>query len=532
LTEFDSKTLNTVFGWVRSSLDVSSKFLKLNSIFGELNIDAHINKLWENVLFEEYTKIFKRDILELAKAADYFDIPTLSNSLVVFIAKEFVGKNSDEIYLSLYEGNIFVPKSFKRNVLCVLLINKIKHNSLHYQHELNGNYAKGKSFVEKCLNKKNFSQNMDFDDFAFLIKTIGNYIKYEESIEFSSLLSNLHYPFLNLDFSCKHKFRYYIEHFIHEEDRNYTMIAGGTFSRYQNESIFAQNMPDLYEMMKNNQDLDIFVHDNGTKFNMYYEQIFEVYLEAPYSRSIGKNKIEVDSNDNNKIYQGVNAFKITLLNGDKLNFIFVDHATYPSVFSFLNTFDFTLAKIFYSYNTNAIFVPCELFSPYKKIYSKFYLFDFFQKNHSDIEYLLKTEFKIYFIILQKLIKFNIEIEKSKNEIYMKERKLHFINTYKKELKILSKCSKMFYRIAKYGFKNFFKNHDESLVCFDQIKFYYTIFKTQFLSNCFTIENITESVFCYILKIDLYFFKNKMKTKIFLSKIPFDPFFTRLHSFFT
>ena len=83
--------------------------------------------------------------------------------------------------------------------------NKIHHNSLHYKHELNGNCANGKSFVEKCLNKKNFSQNLDFNDFAFLFKTIGNYIIYEETIEFSSLLSNLRYPFLKLDFSFKQK---------------------------------------------------------------------------------------------------------------------------------------------------------------------------------------------------------------------------------------------------------------------------------------------------------------------------------------
>jgi hypothetical protein len=500
LTEFDSITLNTIFGWIRSSFEESSQLLKSNTTIVELNFHSYINKFSENVLFEEYTKIFKRNILELAKAADFFDIPTISNSLVVFIAKELVGKNSNEIYSTLYEGEIFVPNSFKRNVLCVLLTNKIHHNSLHYKHELNGNCANGKSFVEKCLNKKNFSQNLDFNDFAFLFKTIGNYIIYEETIEFSSLLSNLRYPFLKLDFSFKQKFRFYIENFIDEEDRNYTMIAGGIFSSYQNESVFAQNMPELYEMMKNNQDIDIFIHDNGTKFNRYYEKIFEVYLEASYSGANGKNKIEEESsNDNYKIYQGVNAFKISLLNGDKLNFIFVDNEAYPSVFSFLNTFDFTLAKIFYSYNTNAIFVPCELFSEYKRIYSKFYLFDFFQKNYSDIEYLLINEFKVYSILLQKIIKFDPEFEKCKNDAYLNERKLQFFNKNKKGLKILSKCSKMFYRIAKYGFKSFFKNFDEAKVCYDQIDLIYTIFKTQILNNCFTKENITESVFHFLLK---------------------------------
>ena len=55
--------------------------------------------------------------------------------------------------------------------------------------------------------------------------------------------------------------------------------------------------------------------------------------------------LEHESIENSKIYQGVNAFKKTLLNGDKLNFIFIDKEEYLSLFSFLDTFDFSVSKI-------------------------------------------------------------------------------------------------------------------------------------------------------------------------------------------
>ena len=83
ITEFDSTTINTIFGWVSLSLQESSFIHKTNKLISAINIE----KFWENVLFEEYTKIFERNIIQLAKAADYFDIQNMSDSLVPFIAK-------------------------------------------------------------------------------------------------------------------------------------------------------------------------------------------------------------------------------------------------------------------------------------------------------------------------------------------------------------------------------------------------------------------------------------------------------------
>jgi hypothetical protein len=420
----------------------------------------------------------------------------MSDSLVLFIAKELLGKVSKDIYSILYDRTIYVPNRFINKVLCVLLTNKIHHNTLHYKQELYGNSAKEMSLVEKCLNRKHFSDNLDFDDFCFLYNTIGNHVKVEDTLEFNLLLSKLHYPNVKIDFGDKEKFRHYIEKYIDEEDRQNTMIAGGIFSKYQNESIFAHFFPDMYEKMKNNQDIDLFIYDNGKKFIKYYEKIFEVFLENPYSKSDKINNIEEESNENYKIYQGINAFKITLMNGDKLNFIFVDSLEYPSVFSFLNTFDFSLSKIFYSFNKNAIFIPCEIFSEFNRINCKFSLYDNIQIKKIDIVDLLKNEFNNYVFLVKKLLRLRIEFFKSTNDLKLIENKLKFINANKNSLKLICNCSKMFYRIVKYGLKNFFKNNDEALDCYEQINFFYSIFKTQIHSQCFTNENIVESLFCY------------------------------------
>ncbi len=453
-------------------------------------------------MFEEYTKIFNRNILELVKAADYFDIQSMTDSLVVYIAKELMAKSNQDIYATLYGCIFYVPHKFKRNVLCVMLTNSMHHNNLHYKHELNGIIANGTSFVKKCLNKKHFSQNLDINDFTFLSKIKGNFIQYEETKEFGSFLKHhIAYPNLKLDFSNKYKFRLYIDHYLDPIDRHGTMIAGGIFSCYQSQSLFAQNMPDLFELMKNNQDIDIFVHDNGKqeKFINYYEKIYEVYLQNALHKQFKMNSLEHESIENYKIYQGVNAFKIRLLNGDKLNFIFVDKEEYPSIFSFLETFDFSVSKIFYSYNSNNIFLPLGIFSEFKRINVKFQVLDLFHDVYSDIESLIRTEFVKYVNALEKLCSFYIDMDQRTNMTYINDRKIEFILKYRNCLRMLCKCSKMFYRIVKYGFKSYFKNFDEASFCYKNVNYVYSILKTQIDNNCFTFENITDSVFNYILK---------------------------------
>ena len=55
---------------------------------------------------------------------------------------------------------------------------------------------------------------------------------------------------------------------------------------------------------------------------------------------------------------------------------------------------------------------------------------------------------------------------------------------------------MLYRMFKYGFKNYFKNGQEAEIIMKKMKFFYLVLKKQVDRNCFTIENITESIFEY------------------------------------
>ena len=131
INDFDSTTINSVFGWVQSF----AVQLQSNQAIVEMNILPQIQKQLDNVIFEEYTKIFNRNILELVKAADYFDIQRMTDSLVVYIAKELMTKSNQEIYATLYGCIFYVPHKFKRNVLCVIITNLMHHNNLHYKHE-------------------------------------------------------------------------------------------------------------------------------------------------------------------------------------------------------------------------------------------------------------------------------------------------------------------------------------------------------------------------------------------------------------
>ena len=98
------------------------------------------------------------------------------------------------------------------------------------------------------------------------------------------------------------------------------------------------------------------------------------------------------------------------------------------------------------------------------------------------------------------LKYKFDTSQCDCAAYMNECKLEFIGKHKKDLEILCKCSKMFNRIAKYGFKNYFKNNDEARASFLQVDFVYKILKPHIQKSCFTIENITESILRYIIEV--------------------------------
>ena len=52
---------------------------------------------WEVVWFEQYSKN-EKNIFELVRAADFWNINTLLESLVAFIAKELLKKHSNELF--------------------------------------------------------------------------------------------------------------------------------------------------------------------------------------------------------------------------------------------------------------------------------------------------------------------------------------------------------------------------------------------------------------------------------------------------
>lgn len=71
---------------------------------------------WEVVWFEQYSKN-EKNIFELVRAADFWNINTLLESLVAFIAKELLKKHSNELFNILFNNKIHLPHRFAESVL-------------------------------------------------------------------------------------------------------------------------------------------------------------------------------------------------------------------------------------------------------------------------------------------------------------------------------------------------------------------------------------------------------------------------------
>ena len=76
---------------------------------------------------------------------------------------------------------------------------------------------------------------------------------------------------------------------------------------------------------------------------------------------------------------------------------------------------------------------------------------------------------------------------------------NFMNSNNLKLRTLSKCPKMFYRILKYSFKNYFENEKDLNIALRKIEFFYSVLQTAINDNCFTKENLSKSIINHILE---------------------------------
>ena len=201
-----------------------------------------------------------------------------------------------------------------------------------------------------------------------------------------------------INVSQQTKFRNLLQQYLDEDDLNDSLIAGGIFLDYQANTLFSQNFPLLFPILQQNQDIDIFILDcEDKKFKKYYKKLIHT------SNRIVPNSLEQNT-DSDEIYEGVHSFKIAQTNGEKLNFVFIDHNSYPTLMRFLNTFDFTITKTFYAYKSDAIFFPNEILTEYQRICNKYEINFVYEDVATHLE--CSDKFQKYYTLLWKLLDTN------------------------------------------------------------------------------------------------------------------------------
>jgi len=500
--------LNVVFGWCEKYCvqknDNKQSFLTY----------------WELIWFDMAIKVMKQNIFEIVKAADFYDIAPLITSLGIYLGKEFQNEKNSFIFQQLFVNSIYLPLHFAESVMYQILLQKEEWNMLQTNF-VTKRVVNPIFKIDNCVNLYN-EQLLSFRDFVFFKSLHGNHIQYDQDNEF--IKNDLQYKEVSLNINQTKKVRHIMESYLLDEELNTAIVAGGCFWDYIQDSLFAKSFPNIYNNVIEKQDIDIFILDdaNKTKYMHYYETIFETFLNVQkYKNQKQQNEryhkydytIVLDSD---KIYDGVDSFKISHHDGQIINFIFVSADSYASTILFLDTFDFSISKTYYSYETDALYLPIEIFghtafmcTKYQKkvpcvdvytiMHSKFQIF--YSVFAELCEYQLDQYGWVNFVDLSNKNRFGLrEINDAKAK-YIIRRKTIFMVDNRHKLKFLGGCGKMLYRIFKYGFKNNFKTNEECLLVLNKIERFYSVLKREIDENCFNSEKLTESIFEYILNFD-------------------------------
>ena len=498
IDQFETIIINIVFGW-------AERYLRYRQ--SEINESFNVNKkntlqYWEVLWLEKAKGLLKENFYGLVNAADFWDMEELTTSLCIFIGKELTNVSVDQIRLDLFDEGKFFNKNFPNSILYQILVQKSQTETLALSYATNR--AVTSLFrADNCVGI--LHKELSFDDFVFLHSLYGNHIKYnhKQLNDYPVIL----YDNMSQNFNIVPYLRRIMNTYVAKEDLSDALIAGGIFWNYR-VSQFSQNFPDLFKNFSDQQDIDIFILDDSinSKQMMYYKKIFEPIWEKTKKLSMRKFLGETIT-ESLSIYDGVDSFKIFHEDGQIINFIFVSKDKYASLLLFIDDFDFSVSKTYYSYEADALFLPIEILLETERMAKKYDR----KVNFVDVRYLIETSFIEYYSLLLMLIKSEFEPDftnltinlmdtKESNE---SERKRKFIKKNASDLKRLCESRKLVYRIFKYCFKNNFDKrfHIENSLAINKLNFYYRIFSSQINKNKFTFENVTESIFDYMKSIN-------------------------------
>jgi hypothetical protein len=274
-----------------------------------------------------------------------------------------VEKTCPPINKTWYTTPLIVLEQILYHAHVASCFDKLKIQDLDIYRETNGNQYQPLLFPH---------QSMTSDEYLFISHIDNNYINIdkkplnEQTSEFNNICYNFDKP----------KLRFLIESLVDEIDREFCVVMGGNFTKYNKKGLISVKFPWLYSKICCKADVDIYLlHSHAHKYFIKFEHM---NLDVDISKSISLN-IEY-----NFFQNAIQSIKVKF-NGENINFIFLacDHFQHDihgtcnifeqninecfNIFSMLDLFDLNICKIFYSYYYDNIYAHVSLFREYNLI---------------------------------------------------------------------------------------------------------------------------------------------------------------------
>ena len=517
IDNFNSEIIRSVFGWASAFIstlvnDGDNLDVETVDVFGFALSGVVIEIMSQNSTLQKKEKMFlntclykfeldifkqavnekKLNAFELVKAADFWDMPRLTSSLALYIVNEIteLHLDNDLIYSTLFQSKFFFPEDFAQRVLYLLLLQRHARSSAFFNVWSNVNTV----YVQRLIN---------FDDFLYLYSIENEFIKHEPQNE--QLMTRISYREVGFNLKILQKLKFLMALYLDKEDLIQSIVAGGIFWDYKIDSPFATLYPLLFKSYKSKQDVDIFILDNE-EHEKYKSYILKMKLS--FNKTIEESAIFVASGNlyvtqDDTDYE-IYSFKMVETDGFILNFVFINKSIYSSLSNMvLETFDYSIAKTYYSYKNDALYVPAEIFDQYEGMCHKFGV----ASKREDVMSLTNSckFFKYYNRLLHDLVRIDLshtDKEKKHMTQFLDIKKQEFSFGFQNYFNDVSKfLRRILPRILKYSFKNVFVNEGDHCLVLQRINLYYEVFNIHLEDRFFeyTHDDIVECIFLYVLK---------------------------------
>ena len=295
-------------------------------VFYDFKLNSNNSKMLKFVLFSTINeKLFKKQ--EISTFNDFDLSINFRNSL------------NGEIFQNL-------PLEIIETIFSEIIIQKLKDNTTSALCW----YGKNKNVIYNEFNKHIWEKitYIPFSIFSFLDKIENNYVNitkfpyYKKEIRHENI-------WLNTDSQSILILKTMLEEFVLPDHLQHCSVVGGYFSLYNSHCYFSNKNVNLFQAFLKKKDIDICIlHGEASEYNLIkrYKKNFK-----------NKSLVVRDISGSNSFF----SFKVSLKNDMILNFILLNvnknkNGIPINLFTYIDSFDFDITKIFYSYKFDSVFV--------------------------------------------------------------------------------------------------------------------------------------------------------------------------------